>query len=400
MEPNQENAKRTYFWDRARAGFAGIAETGYGGFALIIAIQVYQAPDTVKGLIAAAGPLGLLVNPLTLSLFSRIGQPSARIAAWIGFLSGLLMLVAAFSSSLWGFLVPVCLAFALASQAMPMLVHVWTENYPSNRRGAYLAGSMMFSIGATLIFSLAGGRLLDIDLRWYRAILLVLSFAYFGTAWVMSRIPSTPVNSQASQNPLRNLWYAIEDWKFGIMLLGWMFLGFGNLMVLPLRFEYLLQPQYGIEASKTMVTLMTFVIPALFRLATSKFWGALFDRIDFMLLRMLLNGMIMVSIILFLTTKSLWVIGISAAILGTAMAGANISWSLWVTKFAAPQRTAAYMSVHTFLTGIRGILAPFLGFYLISGIGARGTAWTGSILVLISILMVACLYASQTKRHA
>ena len=39
-------------------------------------------------------------------------------------------------------------------------------------------------------------------------------------------------------------------------------------------------------------------------------------------------------------------------------AGADVAWSLWVTKFAPPERVADYMSVHTFFTGVRGFLAP------------------------------------------
>jgi predicted MFS family arabinose efflux permease len=194
------------------------------------------------------------------------------------------------------------------------------------------------------------------------------------------------------------LGYAVEDKKFGILLVSWMFLGFGNLMVLPLRVEYLLQPEYGIVASKLTVMMVTIGIPAAFRFLTSRIWGYLFDHIDFMLLRILLNVMIMLSIILFLTTSSMWVIYTSAAVLGTAMAGANISWSLWVTKFAKPERAASYMSVHTFTTGFRGILAPFLGFYLISALGATRTGVVGASLVFVSIVIVSAMYLTLRRR--
>lgn len=397
MTAEGDNTKTTYFWDRVRGAFGGIIETGYMGFALIVAIQVYQAPDWVKGLIAAAGPIGLFLNPLSLMLFAWLKLPAAKLASYVSYLSGGLMMLATFSSGLYGFLIPACLAFAVSSQIMPLLVHIWTHNYPSNKRGAYLAISMMFAIMAHMAFSVVGGVFMENG--QHRLIFGVIVAAYFCVGGAIGKMPSTAISAGKSKNPLSNLKYAITDKKFGVMLVSWMFLGFGNLMLLPLRFEYLLQEQYGIQARELVVVTLTLGIPAFMRFVSSRFWGMLFDRIDFMILRMILNALIMLSILLFFTTTNIWVMGVAALVLGAAMGGANISWSLWVTKFTTPDKTAAYMSVHTFTTGIRGIVAPFLGFYLLSCIGATGTGILGSVLISISIVMVFCLYLSQGKRR-
>lgn len=397
MLADEQKTKQTFRWDCVRGGLSGIVETGYGGFALIVAIGIFHAPDTVKGIIAAAGPLGLLCNPLSLSLFSRMSFTASQLTAWIAYLSGIALAIASFADTLLGFLIPACFAFALSAQSMPLLVQIWTFNYPSNKRGAYLSISMMVNVAAAFGFSVLGGWILDTNIETYRWVFLAIALAYILTGVAVSRIPSSSVPKGVAQNPLQNLGYAIEDKKFGVLLVSWMFLGFGNLMVLPLRVEYLLQPEYGIVASKLTVMMVTIGIPAAFRFLTSRVWGYLFDHLDFMLLRIVLNAMIMFSIILFLTTANMWVIYASAAVLGTAMAGANISWSLWVTKFAKPERASAYMSVHTFTTGIRGILAPFLGFYLISGMGATGTAIVGSSLVFVSIVIVSAMYVTLRR---
>lgn len=399
MQANTEDERKTFRWDLARGGLAGVVETGQVGFALVVAIGFFQAPDTVKGIIAASAPLGLLVTPLTLSWFSRTGAPAGKIASVVAFLAGILMLAGAFAGTLIGFLVPTCLSFAVAAQITPLLLHIWTCNYPSRKRGSHLSVAMMMTVFTAFFYSVIGGRVLDHDLDSYRWVMGIIGCCHLAMGFVVRQMPSTPLMSGASENPLRNLGYAVEDKVFGIMLLGWMFLGFGNLMVLPLRVEYLLNPDFGIEASKVTVMAVTIAIPAFFRFITSRIWGLLFDRIDFMILRMGLNAMIMISIILFLTTRQIWLIAISAAVLGTAMAGANISWSLWVTKFATPEKAPAYMSVHTFSTGIRGVLAPFLGFYLISGIGAKNTAYVGSLLVASSIGIVFWLYRTQRRKR-
>jgi hypothetical protein len=48
-----------------------------------------------------------------------------------------------------------------------------------------------------------------------------------------------------------------------------------------------------------------------------------------------------------------------------ANAGGNVTWALWVTKLAPKHAVAEYMSVHTFLTGLRGLFAPFLAFAML-----------------------------------
>ena len=45
--------------------------------------------------------------------------------------------------------------------------------------------------------------------------------------------------------------------------------------------------------------------------------------------------------------------------------GGDVAWGLWVTKFAPPEQVADDMSVHTFFTGLRGVLAPVAAFQLV-----------------------------------
>jgi hypothetical protein len=54
-----------------------------------------------------------------------------------------------------------------------------------------------------------------------------------------------------------------------------------------------------------------------------------------------------------------------------------------VTKFAPPDRVADYMSVHTFFTGVRGVLAPLATFYLVSVLPLYGLGWISVGLILI-----------------
>jgi hypothetical protein len=46
-----------------------------------------------------------------------------------------------------------------------------------------------------------------------------------------------------------------------------------------------------------------------------------------------------------------------------------------VTKFAPPDRVADYMSVHTCFAGLRGVAAPVVAFYLVSGLPLNVLGW-------------------------
>ncbi len=399
MDSKAAIVKQTYFWDKVRGAAQGILETGHMGLALVIAIEVFDAPYLQKSLIAAAHPIGLLFTPLTLGLIAVLNKQASKVASILLFASAASIAVAAFADSLTSYFVPLLLAAFLGTQSIPMMAHIYAANYPSNRRGRYLSTSFMFSVATTLVFSLFFGYLLDLNHNYYSTVLASLSIATLVCAFAIGRIPSTIIHQESAQNPLRNLSYAFTDHKFGVMLLSWMFLGLGNLMLMPLRFEYLIKDKYGIVASTLMVAWLTLGLPSLFRFLSAKFWGRLFDSMDFMPLRMILNTMQMISITLFFTTTNMWVLNFSAILMGTAMGGGNLSWNLWVTKFATEERTAAYMSVHTFTTGIRGVAAPFLGFFLLANYGAIFTGVLGASMILISIIMVFILYRYTGPRR-
>ncbi len=79
--------------------------------------------------------------------------------------------------------------------------------------------------------------------------------------------------------------------------------------------------------------------------------------------------------------------GIAAGIFGLAFGGGRIMWQLWVIKISPPHKTADYMSVHSAFTGVRGLLAPFLGYTLLQWAGPVFVGWTAAALVGISTII-------------
>ena len=58
-------------------------------------------------------------------------------------------------------------------------------------------------------------------------------------------------------------------------------MGFANLMMLPLRIEYLANPKYSLALQPASIAFLTGVVPNVARLVMSPVWGWLFDRANF-----------------------------------------------------------------------------------------------------------------------
>jgi MFS family permease len=198
---------------------------------------------------------------------------------------------------------------------------------------------------------------------------------------------------------LRALRFVRVDVLFRRVLISWMIMGFANLMMLPLRVEYLANPTYGWEFTAGRIALLTIVVPNLARLVLSPLWGYLFDRMNFFVLRCLLNLGFAIGIVSFFIGDTWTGMAVGAVIFGASNAGGEVAWSLWVTKFSPPDRVADYMSVHTFLTGIRGVLAPVTAFYLTGtlGVSLNWLAGLATGLIILATLLLALEIKSVRK---
>jgi len=165
-------------------------------------------------------------------------------------------------------------------------------------------------------------------------------------------------------------------------------MGFANLWTLPLRVDYVTSTEWGIEGSAVFVAMIITVIPETLRMFFIPFWARLFDKMNFVVLRMILNLAFGGGVLLFFITPNPWVISAGSALIGIAFAGGSIAWNLWVIKYAPPGKTGAYMSVHVCLTGIRGTLGPLIGYWTVGLIGARYIGMVSCAMMLLATLML------------
>ena len=394
----------TYRYERWRALASGILETAGATFLLLIAVRWYESGPLSKALVAAGGSAGLMLAPWAVSRVEALRWPvslaASRLAA-VGTITVLLM--AAFPQQIV-FVIGSIVAMTASSIAIPLMTQIYQENYPARERGKLFSRTFMIRIATAAVFSELAGRLLSAHISYFRWLLLVFAAAFGFAAFCFARIPSQPLVASGGTHPFRALRYAREDRVFRITLISWMFLGFATLMMSPLRVEYLANPDHGITLhglplTPAHIALLVSVIPNLARLVLSPIWGYLFDRMNFFVLRISLNtGFALGAISFFVGGNMFWLV-VAAILFGVANAGADVAWSLWVTKFAPPERVADYMSVHTFFTGVRGLIAPLVAFYLIAGLPFPYVGWICAALIVIGTsLLVPEIKAGKLAR--
>lgn len=387
----------TFRYEKWRAVSSGVLETAGTTFLLLIAVRHFEAGAASKALVATGGSLGLLLSPLVVSTVESLGLPTTRAASRLAMFGALCCVIMAAVPWLPLFAVGSVLAMTCSAAAIPLMTQVYQENYPGNERGRLFSRTIMIRIGMTALFAEVAGRALtgrlEPDQHYFRILLAVFAGAFAFAAFCLGRIPSRPLHSTGGGHPFRALKYANSDRLFRLTLISWMLMGMGNLMMYPLRVEYLANPKYqvtlyGQPLEVGTIALLTAVIPNVARLLTSHFWGWIFDHANFFALRGILNLGFGLGILTFFTSDSLGGLILGAVVFGISNGGGDVAWSLWVMKFAPPERVADYMSVHTFFTGVRGLLAPFLGFYLVGHLGMVAVGWFSAVLIAISAAML------------
>ncbi|MBL9135950.1 MAG: MFS transporter [Verrucomicrobiales bacterium] len=379
----------TYRLERWRAMTSGILETAGTTFLLLIAVRWHHAGAIAKALVAAGSSVGLLLTPFVVTYVTRRALTPSIAACRILTVGAVAFLIPLIFDWLPLFVLGSVIGMTTVSAVIPLLTHMYQLNYPSEIRGRLFSRTVMIRILTAAVFARLAGEFLSGDLSRFRWLLLVFGMAAAMAAVLLRRCPTTAIEDAGGEHPLRALRFVREDAVFRRTLIAWMLMGFANLMMLPLRVEYLAADRYGLRLPPDQIALYTAVIPNVARLILSPVWGWVFDRMNFFGLRVVLNLGFMIGILSFFTTQSTVGLWVGAIVYGISNAGGDVAWSLWVTKFAPPDRVADYMSVHTAFTGLRGVLAPMTAFLLAGWVSLPMLGWfsAGMILAACAVLL-------------
>ena len=362
--------------------------TGTQTFGLFIAIRHFDAGYLTKSLIGAAPFMGMFLSLILVHYAARTGFKKSILGAAPAVVCGVCLLGASQANTLWGFSLLVVLSFIALNSLSPFLTSIYSDNYPEGQRGVFFSKSLMLTVAVSATFGFLASLLLNFDIENYHLIFIFLGLAALIKAWAIYSMPTRNIEPNTHNHPLGNLKYAFKDKEFGYVLLTWFIMGFANLWVLPLRVDYVTSSTYGIEGSAMFVAIIITVIPDFMRLVFIPLWARLFDKMNFIVLRMILNTTFGLGIALFFLTKDTYIIAAGSALIGIAFAGGSVAWNLWVTKYSPPGKVTAYMSVHVGLTGIRGTIGPLVGFWAVGYLGPFNIGMISFALMIVATVML------------
>lgn len=153
------------------------------------------------------------------------------------------------------------------------------------------------------------------------------------------------------------------------------------------------------------------LIPNIVALLSIASWSVIFDRIGVLRFRVLSSvywfaSTILATIaLLVLETAGSGAVGTALAILilarivqGIGQGGGTIAWNLGHLHFAGRHEADLYMGIHVALTGLRGILMPFVGVALYGVLG-WGAIALASALAGLAVWMFARLVSEHARRQ-
>ena len=341
-----------------------------------------------KGLVASGAGLGYVISPMIVAAVEARQTPVALAASRLSLAGAAALALSAIVPGEWLFVFTSMIAVAASGATSPLLTQIYQDNYPDASRGRYFSRTVMIRILSAAGFAAGAGYILTLDIGYFRVLLGLFAAALAFSAWCLSHVPSMPLHLSGGRHPLRAFKYVRDDRVFRTTLISWMFMGFANLMMLPLRVEYLANPKYALTLRPDTIAFLTGVVPNLARLVMSPIWGWLFDRMNFFVMRMTLNLGFAIGIIAFFASETTLGFVLAAITFGISTAGGDVAWTLWVTKVAPPPRVADYMSVHTFFTGVRGLIAPVTGFALVAYWPMTTLGWFSAASIVIGSLFL------------
>lgn len=381
-------SQMTFTYDNLRNLFQGILEGGFSTFAILIAIRAFSAESHWKSTIAAAGYAGLLIAPLTVHLAAKLkNTPATKICSFFFLAVAICLMLSTIVPSLHAYIAGMIAAKFIFKQQVPLMLGVYGHNYNKHERGQRVSYSLMILPISAMIFGYVGSKILDIDINFFPIIILCMSIGAIGCAITMLKIPSRPVEEQEHSSLLGNLKLIFKDKFFCKILILLSILGIDNQMTIPLRIEYLANSDTFQNLPNWLIVLTVSIIPATFRIISSRIWGILFDKFHMITIAILANVFFVFGFWIFFNSIQLKYIILSEILIGIGHGGGLLLWCLWITKIVPVKQYSAYMGANTAVVGMRNILAPFIGYAILeSGCSFAALGKIASSIIFLSII--------------
>lgn len=379
-----------------------------GTMGIVLAKTFTGTPGTTeKNIALAIGTIGAAtaIGNLTSSFWATMswGHAKVRFIVWLMVASslcvGAIALVPANVTGAWLMVGLVLIGWVFWSGVITIRTTVWRSNYPSSDRtsiagrlasvqaivlaaSGFIIGWLLdaFSRNDSWTMQMLSGKEGLVDLEpsglgqlAFRVIFPALAFFGILGALIYARVRlrgqsrlaraerASSKQHSPSFNPLSAFRVLKRDPRFLRYMICQFVLGTGNLMLFaPLTL--ILTEQF--DASYLEGILVITIIPLVLMPLAIPGWARLLARMHVISFRAIHSWLFVVTGLLFLagsTLEAFPLIVLGSIVMGIAFGGGVLAWNLGHQHFARPEQDSLYMSVHVTLTGVRGIIGPYLG---------------------------------------
>lgn len=284
---------------------------------------------------------------------------------------------------------------------------VWANNYPRADR-TKIAGRL--ATVQAIVFAVVGvgmGQAMDWNEASFHVLFPLSAMLGLVGVWIYSKVRlrgqrrlaraerAGSVDHRLSMNPLSVFRVLANDARYRTFMIFMFIFGLGNLM-LTAPLAIVLHEKFHVGYATGI--LITTTIPAITMPLTIPVWSRLMAKSHVVRFRSI-HAWSYVTASLFLLlaaiSGSLWMMFAASLFTGLGNAGGVLAWNLGHQDFAPPGRDSQYMGVHVTLTGIRGLMAPFIavGIYqwLDRGVegntgGPGGGVWVFAVCLALNVI--------------
>ena len=373
--------------DMSYQAVAGLLNTLAMPIAIVIAKKVLGAGDMEVAVLQSAMMIGLV---LSLFYSNWTQKTSLTWAFALPRMAGALALFSLiFFQNLgpWGFTVLVTAASILMSVSTPLLSMLYESTYPPKTRGKLVGASRWFYLLGAGLTSLGVGEYLELYPNHYKYIYFLSAVIGIAVITPFLRLPPTPMQKFNHIGLIQGFGMVVKDVNFSMFMLFQFILGVANLCGLFAFYLYVTNDEYmGLDFSTSAWIIGA--IPPIAMLMTIRLWGRLFDKISIVSYRSLTNVVMASGFLTFFFINEFWGLVVGSFVWGVGRAGGQVAWTIGILEFAGGHLSAVYLRVHTFLTGIRGIFAPFFGSWLLgAGVTPKAIFAGAAFWILVSAVL-------------
>ncbi len=403
-------ARRNYYYEILHLIPWGIlVGTIEGNAASIVVAKTFDGSDFLVAA-ASATPIGTLLFSWVWGMLC-VGRAKLRLATIFG--SGAALCAATVcltpQTPAGGvlFVLQMAAAQVCLSGVVTVRASLWKHNYPPEARGMIAARLQAVRLILSIAVVVLVSALFDFDPGLYRyvyptvavsgavAIIVLqnvhvrhekteLSVAANGAA--AAEGPASRISVRDSLSPrfvARGMWAILrQDRRYARYLVSQMLFGVGVQAVIPVLVVV-------ISGAVELYIINSFLIellPKLLMFSSLRRWGRFFDRVGVNRFRVftgscaaagVLVGMAATILVMrgaesgagMMSTAALVLFVIRGILHGLHQGGGTLAWNLGHLHFAKRHEAEKYMALHQALTGVRGLITPFVGIALWVWIG-------------------------------